>query len=87
MIEEDAELANFAARKFKKVPEFVLPMTVTVDGGEDIPPAGKSLYISDSISRYREVAAFGPLSLHVLRIRQVRHPPRALIGRRPKSET
>jgi uncharacterized protein (UPF0332 family) len=87
LLEEDTQLSNFTARKYKRPPEIVLPLTVTVDGGEDVPPGGTTASVlGDSISRYREVNAFGPLSLPVLKIKRLRHAPRAVVVPKPKPE-
>jgi hypothetical protein len=86
IIEEDLEPENFVSRKFKKGPDFVLPLTVTVSGGEDIPPTGQSRFLlGDSISRFRESNAFGPLPLPALKVKKVKHPPKAVTAVRPKN--
>jgi hypothetical protein len=86
LLEEENELRNFAARMFRKGPEMVLPMTVMVEGGSDIPPVGKArFYLGDSISRFREENTFAPLPLPILKIRHVRHPPRTNVTHRSKS--
>jgi hypothetical protein len=87
MVAEDGQLPNFVARKFKKGLEFVLPMTVTLDGGEDIPPAGKTRFFLGKIMHsFREARAFGPLPLPALKVRHIRNPPRAYEPPPPKED-
>jgi hypothetical protein len=87
MVAEDGQLPNFVARKFKKGPEFVLPMTVTLDGGDDIPPAGKTrFFLTGTMHSFREAKTFGPLPLPALKVRHVRNPPRAYVPPPPKED-
>jgi hypothetical protein len=83
LLAEESQFEKFVARKFKKGPEFVLPMTVTTDGGDDIPPTGKSR-IFLGVQEFRDRNSFGPLPLPTLKARPVRNPPRAFVARRKK---
>jgi hypothetical protein len=74
VLEEEARLEAFVARKFKKPVEIVLPMTVTLDGGDDIPPSGKTRIGIGKISRLREANETGPLALPKLRVRPAKIP-------------
>jgi hypothetical protein len=87
LIAEASQLENFVAKKFKKGPEFVLPMTVTADGGDDIPPPRITRqFMAASIEEFRDARAFGPLALPSLRVRRVRNPPRAFVAPRQKKD-
>jgi hypothetical protein len=54
-IDDEADLDNFNRRKVQSKAEFVLPILITGQGREDVPPVGMSrFYFVDSISRFRE---------------------------------
>ena len=82
ILEEEGDLANFVAKKFKKGPEMILPLSATCDGGEDIPTMGKTRKEQGSTSawiRFREAGGVKALSLPPLKFKKIRNKPRAFV--------
>ncbi|OHS96267.1 hypothetical protein TRFO_37566 [Tritrichomonas foetus] len=80
LIDEEGNYENFCALKFKKSSEFVLPMTCTLNGGSDIPTAGKirmTMGSDGKMSKFREMNNFPPLQLPPLQARRLKSRPKA----------
>ena len=89
ILEEEGDLANFVAKKFKKGPEMILPLSATCDGGEDIPTMGKTRKEQGSTSvwiRFREAGGVTALSLPPLKFKKIRNKPRAYVEVKKKEK-
>jgi len=79
LLEEEGSFANFCARKFKKPVDVVVPMSVTINGGTDLPTAGRSRVAvknTGKIMEFRESSVFSPLPLPTLKIKKRKSPER-----------
>jgi hypothetical protein len=75
MIDEDQDIEAFVARKFKKPMSFVLPLTCTLEGGEDIPLCGGTrIGGSRKMHAFRETTELTPLTLPKLKARPAKMP-------------
>lgn len=86
-LNEEGNYNNFCALKFKKSSDVVLPMTVTMEGGNDIPTAGKvRLTCGDNgeMQRFRQLNSFPPLQLPTLQASKIKHRPKAIITKKKK---
>lgn len=79
MVAEDGDYNNFCAKKFKKSAEVIVPMTVTMNGGSDIPVAGKaraSMRDVDNLQTFRSSSVAAPLVLPPLQVKRLRKTKR-----------
>ena len=70
---EESSFNNFCAKKFKKSSDIIVPMTVTLNGGVDLPTAGKLRVTNRNtgkIMEYRESSIFTPLPLPTLKFKK-----------------
>ena len=75
LIAGDGDFNRFVARKFRKSAEIVLPKTVTIAGGQDIPVAGQgheSKIDTKDFHDFRAKTIATPLALPPLKVKRVR---------------
>ncbi|EAY16958.1 hypothetical protein TVAG_280740 [Trichomonas vaginalis G3] len=73
IINDDKDIDKFCARKFKRNADVVVPMTVTANGGDDIPTNGKVRATPinlNGIMSFREAPVASPLQLPTLKIKK-----------------
>ena len=79
VIQDDADIEKFCAKKFKRSADTVIPMSATTVGGDDIPTTGKMraapLNLAGLMS-YRENSVPTPLQLPTLRIKRAKSAKR-----------
>lgn len=92
-LEDVKDRNKFVARNFKKGTDVVLPMTVTLNGGDDIPPAGKTRIVcgnNGNKDRFRQMNHYPPHQLPNLSAKNLKKRPRAynsvLSARKKKPE-
>lgn len=79
ILDEEGNYTNFVHRKFKKPVEKVLPMTVTLNGGSDIPTSGKTrvtLGDNGKFTIFKQTPIGTPLPLPPLKVRKMKNPAR-----------
>jgi hypothetical protein len=77
ILEDEGNISNFMAKQFKHPYETVLPMTVSLAGGDDIPAKGKTRSEwgdNGKMSAFRDSNSFEPLTLPPLKVRKVKKP-------------
>ena len=87
LIDEEGDNENFCALKFKKPADIILPMTVTINGGTDIPTSGKTraaMGDNGKMSKFRDTNNFPPLQLPPLKAKKVKNRPKAFSKPKPK---
>lgn len=83
LLEDESNMDIFTAKRLKKGADFVLPMSASMRGGDDIPTAGKTKQANGddgAMARFRESNAFPGLSLPPLPVRRLRRKPRAFVA-------
>lgn len=66
VVEESNDFEKFCAKKFKRPAEVVMPMTTTINGGQDIPTCGKMRAMprnTNVLKSFRESIVSAPLNL------------------------
>ena len=85
MLEDESNLDKFCAKKFKKDSKVLVPMCVTINGGDDIPTSGATRAAPRNTSvlmNYREASVSTPLQLPKLKIKR----PKSSTARRSEAK-
>jgi hypothetical protein len=74
VLDDEGNYDNFVARKFKKPADIVVAMSVTANGGMDLPPNGQqgTARERENLRRFREVSVATPLNLPPLSVKKTR---------------
>ena len=85
MLEDESNMDKFCAKKFKKDSKVLVPMCVTINGGDDIPTSGSTRAAPRNTSvlmNYREASVSTRLQLPKLKIKR----PKSSTARRSEAK-
>ena len=85
ILNEESNINNFCSKKFKKSADKVVPMAVTINGGNDIPTCGKTRSAPRNTSvlmSFRESTISSPLQLPKLKFKR----PKTLLDIKEQEE-